>query len=404
MGRNQESVDLTDIYRGDAEEILRTMPDGSFDCCVTSPPYWGLRDYGCDGQIGLESSPDEYVSRIVRVFQEVRRVLRDDGTLWLNLGDCYATGVGKVGACPGGGEQCEKWKAGYRGNHKDDPKRSRVAAQMGTMTQPNRMPQDGLKPKDLVGIPWMVAFALRADGWYLRSDIIWAKRNCLPESVTDRPTKSHEYIFLLAKSRRYYYNADAIREPQECSDKRAGRNSSCLTDKSTRPRKGLRSQDPERFGLTRGMANQPCTHEGGKNKRDVWMDGNPITSGKWSAEDAQSSGRRIVENVKIARANGGDHDSPFGDSRNKRDVWHVATHPFPDAHFATFPPALVVPCVLAGCRPGGVVLDPFAGSGTVGVVALQNGRRFAGIDVNEKYVEMIRKRLGNIQMGLELND
>lgn len=196
------------ILQGDCLDRLRELPDESVHCCVTSPPYWGLRDYGCAGQIGLEKTPQEYVAKMVEVFSEVRRVLRDDGTCWVNLGDCYATGAGRVGACPGGGERGAKW-AGYRGDRDKDPK----ATGIGPMTQPNRMPLPGLKPKDLVGIPWRVAFALQADGWYLRSDIIWHKPSPMPESVTDRPTKSHEYIFMLSKSERYAYDAEAIKEP-----------------------------------------------------------------------------------------------------------------------------------------------------------------------------------------------
>jgi DNA modification methylase len=181
------------IIQGDCRDVLKTLPDASVNCCVTSPPYWGLRDYGCDGQLGLERTPEEYVAKMVEVFRDVRRVLRDDGTLWLNLGDSYATGAGNVGERPGGGAQGDNWQ--------------------GAMTSPNRMPIHGLKPKDLVGIPWRVAFALQADGWYLRQDIIWHKPNPMPESVQDRCTKAHEYIFLLAKSERYFYDADAIAEP-----------------------------------------------------------------------------------------------------------------------------------------------------------------------------------------------
>ncbi len=184
------------LLHGDCREVLKTLPDGSVQCCVTSPPYWGLRDYGVEAQIGLERTPEAYVAALVEVFREVRRVLSDDGVVWLNLGDSYATGGGSVRHAPGGGDQGERFvRAGMIG------------------TQPNRMKLDGFKPKDLIGIPWRVAFALQADGWWLRSDVIWSKPNPMPESVTDRPTKAHEYVFLLAKSERYYYDAQAIAEP-----------------------------------------------------------------------------------------------------------------------------------------------------------------------------------------------
>jgi hypothetical protein len=235
------------ILCGDAVAVLRTLPAESVHCVVTSPPYWGLRDYGAEGQIGLERTFPEYVERLVAVFREVRRVLRDDGTLWLNLGDCYATGAGAVGDHPGGGEQGARWKGkdtrpgddkrrgvgrpltngrgeaqavpggdmhgGHRGSRGGSPKQRHTGSNVGPMTQPNRLPQPGLKPKDLVGIPWRVAFALQADGWYLRSDVIWHKRSPMPSSVRDRPTGAHEYLFLLSKSERYFYDADAIAEP-----------------------------------------------------------------------------------------------------------------------------------------------------------------------------------------------
>lgn len=231
-----------EIRCGDALTELRLIPDASVRCCVTSPPYWGLRDYGVAGQLGLESTPEEYISRMVEVFREVRGALAADGTLWLNLGDSYATGAGKVGECPGGGDnlrgadgdRIRDEKRGYRGDRLpngrgDHPailrqktratrdgthagKHTAMAA-LGPMTQPNRLPLPGLKAKDLIGIPWRVALALQADGWYLRADIIWHKTNPMPESVRDRPTKAHEYLFLFSKSERYFYDADAICEP-----------------------------------------------------------------------------------------------------------------------------------------------------------------------------------------------
>lgn len=293
---------------GDALETLRRLPDGRFQTCVTSPPYWGLRDYGVSGQLGLEASPDEYVSALVAVFREVRRVLRDDGTLWLNLGDSYA-GTGKSG----GGAQGKRWET------------MGAASDVGKGTW--KPPPPGLKPKDLVGIPWRVAFALQADGWWLRSDIIWHKPNPMPESVTDRPTKAHEYVFLLAKAESYFYDADAVREPMA-------------------------------FG----------------------SNGSTFTRGKTAAAAEQL--RPVGQGER--------QDNPLG--RNRRSVWSIATRPFKGAHFATFPPALVEPCILAGSRPGDVVLDPFNGAGTTGLVAVQRGRRYVGVELNPEYAELTRQR------------
>lgn len=298
--------------QGDALETLQTLPDGVFNTCVTSPPYWGLRDYGEAGQIGLEETPDQYVDRLVAVFAEVRRTLRDDGTLWLNLGDSYATGAGKVGQCPGGGEQGQRWR--------------------GARTSPNRLPIPGLKPKDLVGIPWRVAFALQSDGWYLRSDIIWAKPNPMPESVTDRPTKAHEYVFLMSKAARYYYDADAIKE---------------------------------------------------QHSRD-WHD-ETVGAPYMTKKDGRNDGGKLVG-----------RGDPSG--RNKRSVWTVTTRPYSGAHFACYPPDLIKPCILAGCPEGGVVLDPFFGSGTTGQVAEGLGRQWYGIELNPEYCGLIRERTA--QMGL----
>ncbi len=304
----------TRIIIGDALAELRNLPPDSVDCCVTSPPYWGLRDYGVDGQIGLESTPAAFIDRLVDVFREVRRVLRPDGTLWLNLGDCYATGAGKVGDHPGGGEQGANWA--------------------GAKTQPNRMSIAGLKPKDLVGMPWRVAFALQADGWWLRQDIIWAKPNPMPESVTDRCTKAHEYVFLLTKSERYHFDAEAMAEP-------AGRPGG----------------------------------SGNKERRPASARGVPVDTGGKSAGGVAGS-------------------VPWqGATRNKRSVWTVATQPFKEAHFATFPPALIEPCIMAGCRVGGTVLDPFGGAGTTALVASRLQRKAILIELNPAYAAMARDRL-----------
>lgn len=315
---------MNQVIQGDCLEVMRGMADESVHCCVTSPPYFGLRDYGCDGQLGLEKTPEEYVSRMVEVFRDVRRVLRDDGTLWLNLGDSYA---------------------GYHGNKNSVVPTSAVNGWTnGTNenTRGDRKPQDiGLKTKDLIGIPWHVAFALQADGWYLRQDIIWHKPNPMPESVRDRCTKAHEYIFLLSKSPRYFYDADAIREPHitfsEKSKMSGGRN---------------------HFGIRNG------TPEKGKN------------AGNNNCHD----GRRDQA------------FHPIG--RNRRSVWTVSTQPYKGAHFATFPQRLIEPCILAGCPVGGTVLDPFFGSGTTGAVAVEHGRQYLGIELNPEYIALAQKRIG----------
>uniref|UniRef100_A0A6M3L862 site-specific DNA-methyltransferase (cytosine-N(4)-specific) n=1 Tax=viral metagenome TaxID=1070528 RepID=A0A6M3L862_9ZZZZ len=300
-------------YRiGDVLDVLREQPDGAFNCCVTSPPYWGLRDYGHDGQIGLEQTPDEYVARMVEVFAEVRRVLRADGTLWLNLGDSYAASAGSHRA--------------YRPHMTGSDE----------LNVPRMFPPPaGLKPKDLVGIPWRVAFALQADGWYLRSDIIWHKPNPMPESVKDRPTKAHEYVFLMSKSKKYYYDADAVREP--------------------------------------------AIHAG----KVVTLGAKSFSKGQAAGSGVKPSGNGTKDSVTVA------------DGRNKRTVWTVATAPFSGAHFACFPPALIKPCILAGCPEGGVVLDPFLGSGTTGMVAESLGRDWFGIELNPDYESIIQSRLAS---------
>ncbi len=299
------------FYHGDVIDCLRKIPEKSINTVVTSPPYWGLRDYGVDGQLGLESTPDEYVAKMVEVFREVRRVLRDDGTLWLNLGDSYS-GSGK-------GAWANK-EGGQKEVYIPDPDSPQVLLP--------KVP-DGLKPKDLIGIPWRVAFALQADGWYLRSDIIWAKPNPMPESVTDRPTKAHEYIFLLSKSAKYFYDAEAIREP-------------------VKPWNAGRMSAPK-------MGKHKLTNPYGLQTRKVYS---------------------VIKGA------------------NRRSVWIIPTHPFPEAHFATFPPELVRLCILAGSPVGGTVLDPFGGSGTVSMVAMQEGRDSIYIDLNRKYLDMALRRCG----------
>ena len=302
------------IMVGDARARLSEIADASAQTCITSPPYFGLRDYGHGDQMGLESTPDEYVKGMVDLFREVRRVLKDDGTLWLNLGDSYAgsnKGVMADGSVVGGAKQQTS-----RGTMQGSIKKGFT----GT----------GAKPKDLLGIPWRVAFALQADGWYLRQDIIWAKPNPMPESVQDRCTKSHEYLFLLSKSARYYYDADAIKESAVASPQ-------------------SRDRSEEGYAVALG-------------------DGRP----RWSP------GMREYGSDGL---------------RNKRDVWTIATTPFKGAHFAVMPEALVEPCVLAGSREGDTVLDPFAGSGTVGVVALRHQRSFIGVELNSDYAQMAQDRI-----------
>jgi DNA modification methylase len=391
------------IHNGDCRAVLKGMADESVHCVVTSPPYFGLRDYGVDGQIGLETSPDAFVAELVAVFAEVRRVLRDDGTLWLNLGDSYA------GGGHGGGGSFEKernWRAG-------NPEKNKGASNrdgLGRVT--------GLKPKDLIGIPWRVAFALQADGWYLRQDIIWSKPNPMPESVRDRCTKAHEYIFMLTKSARYFYDADAIKEP-----------SSWDPDKSKMP-----------DGWDTGPGGHGSFHRNGREK------------GARTDKQRGHSRRHAGFNDRWDAMEKKEQCSGL---RNKRSVWEVATAPFSEAHFATFPPALIEPCIKAGCperccvRCGapwareterldtqnrtakngegngqlnksgrfgdpqrmvgglvptcecpfdyttarGVVLDPFGGAGTTGLVADRLQRNAILIELNPQYAEMARRRI-----------
>ena len=296
------------------------MPDESVHCCVTSPPYFGLRDYGHEGQLGLEETPDEYVANLVAVLREVRRVLRDDGTLWLNLGDTWNS----YNANRGGSASISDGRDGAGRGHPQH-RRGLVA--------PN------LKAKDMIGVPWMVAFALRADGWFLRSEVIWHKPNPMPESIHDRPTQAHERIFLLTKRPRYHYDADAIRE--DFADERMGN-----------PGQYRKTAAPDRSGFN-------------TDRGDLGFVG---AGGGWS---------RGAEN-------GG---------RNKRSVWAVTTQPFPGAHFATFPPKLIEPCILAGCPENGTVLDPFAGASTTGLVATRLDRSYVGIELNPEYVELGRRRI-----------
>lgn len=390
------------IIYGDALTELRKLPSESVYCCVTSPPYCGLRDYGHKAQIGLEASPQAYVLKLLEIFREVRRVLKDDGTLWLVLGDSYATGAGKVGECPGGGIQGGRWAGRPRGPRPTGKaglllhSRNKILKPIGPLTSPNRLPVLGLKPKDLVGIPWRVAFALQADGWYLRQDIIWAKPNPMPESVMDRCTKAHEYIFLLTKSARYYYDAGAIREPSIGGHDsgngflgRQGGARNCPISGGPGSEKQWERQASV-FGRSGPVSKHVLPGQSAAQHR-------PRSSAKFSKADPQSAGRKMLENTVRAREKSGVHDGQFGPYRNRRSVWTVATRPFNGAHFATFPPDLIGPMILAGCPAGGVVLDPFFGAGTVGFIAARFGRDYIGIELNPAYCEMAKKRIyGNL--------
>lgn len=304
------------VIVGDCIEAMRTLPDQSVNCCVTSPPYYGLRDYGVVGQIGLEESPDQYIQKMVDVFREVRRVLRDDGTVWLNIGDSYSA--------PNSGNH------GYRDGRSNRAERSAAGVPVG------------YKPKDLLGIPWMLAFALRADGWYLRQDIIWHKTNPMPESVRDRCTKAHEYIFLLSKSPKYHFDHEAFKE-DSASRKSAG-------NKSHKYTAAYEESETEEHRTKAGLL---------KLSNVTW------------------------------------------EKRNRRSVWSVGTKPYKGAHFATFPPDLIAPCILAGCPKDGVVLDPFGGSGTTAGVALRNGRTAILCELNPDYAELIPARVESIAATLD---
>lgn len=330
----------TQILIGDACEQLSHIADRSINCCVTSPPYYALRDYGIDGQIGLEDTPEEYISRLVEVFREVRRVLCDDGTLWVVIGDSYARS-GKGAA-----------------RYTDNAAKYMQGTNKGTVgaIATIKKPPPNLKSKDIIGIPWMLAFALRNDGWYLRQDIIWAKPNPMPESVRDRCTKSHEYIFLLSKSPYYYFDAEAISEP--CADSTLKRMAQDIADQSGSERV---------VGKSNGNMKAVVPRYGGKKYTE--------TPDKFYRT---KSGHAYVPRPR----------------RNKRDVWSVTTKPTKLKHFAAFPLDLIEPCVLAGSRDGDIVLDPFCGTGTVGVAAVRHGRRFIGIDINSEYADMSRERIG----------
>lgn len=333
------------ILIGDVRQRLAELPDCSVQCVVTSPPYWGLRDYGHDGQIGLEQTPDEYVAEMIAVFREVHRVLKDDGTLWLNLGDSYFSTTKGTGGM----------------NPETSPKNAIKGKNNFQAFEPIRV-QSGdlpLKQKDLIGIPWRVAFALQAEGWWLRQDIIWHKPNPMPESVTDRCTKSHEYLFLLTKSAKYYFNHEAIKEPLAESSKSR-----------------LRQNVAEQKGSDRvpGKTNGPM---------------------KAVASGIRFGGNKYGDSSdpKHATKSGNEWVADENALRNKRSVWSITTKPFKGAHFAVMPEALVEPCILAGSKEGDLILDPFLGSGTVAVVAVKHGRRWVGCELNPAYAEIAKSRI-----------
>ena len=307
------------IINRDALYALRELPSESVNCCVTSPPYYGLRDYGLDAQIGREDTPEQYIGRLVEVFRELRRVLKDDGTLWLNIADTYC-GTGNKGVYT-------------------DPKNPK--GRNGQAVSVTRKAA-GCKQKDLIGIPWLLAFALRSDGWYLRSDIIWLKENPMPESCRDRPSRCYEHIFLLTKSKKYYYDAAAIAEP-------------------------IAPGTAARYRQGRG-------------------------AGHKYAEEVPGQGK--VQGINKTRSGGYYDDALMPTTRNKRDVWLINTVPYKGGHFAAYPPKLAETCILAGCPKGGVVLDPFFGSGTTGLAAKSLDRRYIGIELNAEYCALAGARIG----------
>lgn len=344
-------MEIDKIYQGDCLEVLKTFEDNSIDCCVTSPPYYALRDYGVDGQIGLEETPEKYIERLTEVFMEVHRVLKLNGTLWLNIGDSY-------------------WGGGLRGSelneHSGKIQKGSKGTHCGEAMPSCKGNMCGYKPKDLIGIPWMLAFSLRNNGWFLRQDIIWEKPNQMPESVKDRCTKSHEYIFLFSKSQKYYFDYESIQEP-------------AVTQGDVGSKK---------FGGTKYGDNDDSHFQTYSGKE--W---------KPKTKNCQYDGQ--VPNSMHIRREMGLPDKVYT-VRNKRDVWSINVKPCKEAHFATYPQELVSPCILAGSPEGGVVLDPFIGSGTTGIVANKLGRHYVGIELNPEYVEMAERRIGLEKSQLKL--
>ena len=355
------------LWHGPSLDVLRSLPDGSVDCCVTSPPYFGLRDYGVDGQYGLEASPAEYVETMRALFAEVRRVLADDGTLWLNLGDSYST------------RKIVRDSSHQPGFHPDRLDHDTIGKSWALNASEGnaRMPgANGVPEKNLMGMPWRVAFALQDDGWILRNDIIWSKRNAMPESVTDRLSTRHEHVFMFSKSRRYWFDLDPIRVPLERPE--------ALTEGITfggNAAAGIVGSGTRRRGSTYGQRDveddemAPSDRAASRRARSGHTNKPNSATGAWTTSDVDQRGR------------------------NPGDVWTINTQPFPGAHFAVMPTKLAERCIQAGCKPGGVVLDPFSGSATTGLAAGRHGRRYVGIDLNREYLELsLRTRLAQTSL------
>lgn len=352
-----ENVKLDTIHQSDCLKGLRCLPDNFIHCCVTSPPYWRLRDYNVSGQLGLEDTLEEYVANLVAVFEEIKRVLKPDGTVWLNLGDCY-WGSGKAGKNPA-----------YQKRHKEFGKLSKNNSRFG-LPVTGKHPE--IKAKDLIGLPWMVAFALRKQGWWLRQEIIWHKKNGMPESIRDRCTRSHEHIFMLAKSPRYYYNAAAIKTP--------------LTESSLKDNR-LLSPDAynilKNYSLNAGSGNP----DGGRKsigalpiaRRSGKQSGYGIRHAHFNERWSRSSRQELLEK-----------------GANRRSVWSLPSTPYKGAHFATFPPSLPETCIKAGSRPGDIILDPFMGSGTTAAAAKQLGRHYIGYELNGDYIQLACTRIKSV--------
>lgn len=367
-------MDVNKIYNSDCIEGMKLLPDNCIDCCVTSPPYFGLRDYGNDGQIGLEETPELFITKLMEVFNEVRRVLKPEGTLWLNLGDSY------------NGNKQGNTNGTYANGVIDKGKA------YATTDNFKKKLVEGLKPKDLIGIPWMAAFALRSAGWYLRQDIIWHKPNPMPESVTDRCTKSHEYIFLLSKSQKYYYDQDAIRTTVK--DSTVQRMMQQIEDQ-----KGSERVPGKTNGTMKavGPGRNPAPHDSkGGNQGSAAgikaMRANGITRDRLLNYDSKEKVLRGNENREAVYNSESEIPLPDGKA-NKKSVWTVTTKPFSEAHFATFPEDLIVDCIKAGCPEDGIVIDPFMGAGTTGLVARKLNRNYIGYELNPEYIKIAEKRI-----------
>ena len=344
-------IELDKVYNMDCLSGLRQMPDNSVDCCITSPPYYALRDYGCEGQIGLEDTPQAYIDRLTEVFMEVYRVMKPTGTLWVNIGDSY-NGNKK------GNTEANKNKRVAESNHFE------------------KKLLDGAKQKDLIGIPWMLAFSLRNEGWYLRQDIIWSKPNAMPESVKDRCVKSHEYIFLLSKSQKYYFDYEQIQEKAvTCENCPTGIERNRLFDYDSK-----QNNHPEAYLINRTQK-QGYAKAGGHRDQSG---GYPMRT-----KNCQYDGQ-TPNSMHLRRENGLPDNQYY--VRNKRDVWSVNTKPDLNAHFAVYPEELIRPCVLAGCPVGGVILDPFMGSGTTARCARRWGRHYIGFELNQEYIKIINEK------------